>query len=190
MYLNHTKTLGVIFRVDPKAGFECYADADFAGAFQHEFSQHDPACAKSRSGWYIMYAGCPIVWASKLQTLVALSTTEAEYIALSSALHDVIPIMQLIDEIKSKGFQVLCTLPHVHCKAFEDNSGALELACLPKMRARTKHIAVCYHHFREHVCQGKIKIFPISTDLQPADMATKALPEESFVRHHKTICGK
>ncbi|KAL7447684.1 hypothetical protein ACHAXS_000067, partial [Conticribra weissflogii] len=107
MYLNHTKTLGVIFRVNPKAGFECYADADFAGAFQSEFSQQDPACAKSRSGWYIMYTGCPIVWASKLQTLVALSTTEAEYIALSSALRDIIPIMQLIDEMKGKGFQVL-----------------------------------------------------------------------------------
>ncbi len=50
-----------------------------------------------------MYAGCPIVWASKLQTLVALITTEAEYIALLSALCD-IPIMQLIDKMKSKGF--------------------------------------------------------------------------------------
>ncbi|KAL7460028.1 hypothetical protein ACHAXS_000496, partial [Conticribra weissflogii] len=80
MYLNHTKTLGVIFRVNPKAGFECYADADFA----------DPVGTKSRSGWYLMYTGCPIVWASKLQTLIALSTTKAEYIALFSALCDVI----------------------------------------------------------------------------------------------------
>lgn len=104
MYLNHTKDLGVVFKVNPKAGFECYADANFAGAFQHDFSQQNPACTKSRSGWYIMYVGCPIVWVSKLQTLVALSTTEANYIALSSALCDVIPVMQLIEEMKNKGF--------------------------------------------------------------------------------------
>ena len=73
--------------------------------------------------------------------------TEAEYIALSSALRDVIPIMQLVEEVKGKDFQVICSAPHVYCKAFEDNSGALELARLPKLRPRTKHIGVCYHHF-------------------------------------------
>lgn len=186
MYLDHTKTLGLIFKVNPKAGFECYANTNYAGAFQWEYSQQDPACAKSTSGWYMMYTGCPIVWTSKLQRLVALSTTEAEYIALSSVLYDIIPIMQLINKMISKGFQVLCTLPNIYCKAFEDNLGALELVKLPKMRSRTKHIAVCYHHFCECVRQ----IFPINTDFQPANMATKALPKESFVHHHKAICGK
>ncbi len=70
----------------------CYAEANFAGAFQREFSQQDPACATSRSGWYIMYLGYPIVWASKLQTLIALSAIEAEYIALSSVHCDIVPI--------------------------------------------------------------------------------------------------
>ncbi len=80
-----------------------------------------------------MYAGCPIVWASKLQTLVALSTTKAEYVALSSTIHDDISTIQLIDNIKKKGLQVLYTLLHVNCKGFKDNANALELACLPKM---------------------------------------------------------
>jgi hypothetical protein len=62
---------------------------------------------------------------------VALSTTEAEYIAMSQALRDVLPIMFLIQEIKAKGFQVICTKPYVYCKIFNDNSGALELAKLP-----------------------------------------------------------
>ncbi len=107
-----------------------------------------------------MYAIYPTVWASKLRTLVALSITEAEYIVLSSAICDVIPIMQLIKEIK-KGFQIPCMLPHVHCKAFEDNLGELELARVPKMHSTTKHIAVCYHHCHEYVRQGKVKIFLI-----------------------------
>ncbi len=178
MNLNHRVRVSVIFKVNPKAGFKFYADADFAGTFQHEFSQQDPACAKSRSGWYIMYPGCPIVWAFKWQILVALSTTKSKYFASSFALCDIILIMQLINKMKGKGFQLLCTLPHIHCKAFEDNSGTLELAQLPKMRQQTKHIAVCYHHFCEQICQGRIKTFPNSTDLQPIDMATKALPDE------------
>jgi hypothetical protein len=50
----------------------------------------DPSTAKSRSGWIVFYAACPVCWASKLQSQVALSTTEAEYIAMSQALRDVI----------------------------------------------------------------------------------------------------
>jgi hypothetical protein len=104
-----------------------------------------------------------------------LSTTEAEYIAMSMALRDVIPIMNLLDELKTNDFQVICTKPYVYCKVFEDNSGALELARLPKLRPRTKHINVCYHHFREHVRKGLIKIFPVDTTNQIADTLTKAL---------------
>ncbi len=114
--------------------------------------------------------------------MVALSTTEAEYIALSNALYNVIPIMEQVKEMKSCKFDVISILPYVCCKAFEDNSGALELARLPKMRSRTKHIAVCYHHFREHVHTGKIKVYPIDTKDQPANIATKALTD-LFVHH-------
>ncbi len=95
--------------------------------------------------------------------MVALSTTEAEYIALSNELCDVIPIMELLKEMRPRKFDVISILPYVYCKAFEDNSGALELVRLPKMCSRTKHIAVCYHHFREHVHAGKIKVYSIDT---------------------------
>ncbi len=150
----------------------------------------DPSTAKSRSGWIVFYAGCPVCWASKVQSQVALSTTEAEYIAMSMALRDVIPVMNLIDEIKTKGFKVICTQPYVYCKVFEDNSSALELLCLPKLRPRTKHINVCYHHFREHVRKSLINIFPIDTNDQIADTLTKALAQNDFTRHHKFMCGK
>ncbi len=78
----------------------------------------------------------------------------------------------------------------MYCKAFEDNSGALELARRPKMRSRTKHIAVCYHHFRENVRAGKIKVYPINTKDQPSHIATKALAQDLFLRHHRPICGE
>jgi hypothetical protein len=101
------------------------------------------------------------MWASKLQTQTALSTTEAEYIAISMALRNVIPIMELIKEMKGHHILVICTKPYVYCKVFEDNSGALELARLPKLCPRTKHINVCYRHFREHIRKRLIKIFPV-----------------------------
>jgi hypothetical protein len=116
--------------------------------------------AKSCSGWIVFYEGCPFCWA-KLQSQFALYTTEAEYIAMSMALRDVILIKDLIDEIKDKGFDVICSQPYVYCKVFEGNSGALESACLPKLCPRAKHINVCYHDFCEHVRKGLIKIFPI-----------------------------
>jgi hypothetical protein len=188
-YLKKTRDLGLKFNPDSTKGFECYCDADFSGNWNKAFAHIDPSTAKSRSGWVVFYANCPIIWASKLQTQVTLSTTEAEYIALSMALRDVIPIMLLIQEMKERNFQVICTEPYVYCKVFEDNSGALELARLPKLRPRTKHINVCYHHFREHVRNGLIKIFPVSTQDQVADIFTKALPQNLFVRHRQYLCG-
>ena len=72
------------------------------------------------------------------------------------ALHDVIPIMQLVVEIKAKGFPVICDIPDIYCKTFKDNSGALELARLLKLLPRTKHINQCYHHWHSFARQGLI----------------------------------
>ena len=94
----------------------------------------------------------------------------AEYIALSSALRDVTPTMELIDEMKDSGYDLISTEPIVCCKAFGDNYGALEITRLPKMRPCTKSINVIYHHFREYVQLGMIKIYPISTHDQIADI--------------------
>ncbi len=85
--------------------------------------------------------------------------------------------MKLVKAMKSCKFDVISILPYVICKAFEDNSGALEPAHLPKICSRTKHIAVCYHHFREHVLAGKIKAYHINTNNHPADIATKAIAQ-------------
>ena len=189
-YLKRTRDLGLKFKPDSTYGFECYCDADFSGNWLKFLAHLDPSTAKSRSGWVIFYAKCPIIWASKLQTQVALSTTEAEYIAMSMALRDVIPVMELLREMRELGHPVICTEPTVYCKVFEDNSGALELARMPKLRPRTKHINVCYHHFREHVRNGLIKIFPVATDEQTADVLTKPLAQNLFTKHRIAICGE
>ena len=73
-------------------------DADFAGGWKD--GDHDsPESVLSRTGFVIMYAGCPITWGSKLQTEIALSTAESEYIALSTAMREVIPFLGLMQEI-------------------------------------------------------------------------------------------
>jgi hypothetical protein len=122
--------------------------------------------------------------------MVALSTTEAEYIALSQSLRDVLPIMELVAEMKARKFRVICTEPYVYCKTFEDNSGALKLARLPKLRPRSKHINCSYHHFREHVRKGIVKIFPISTLSQVADILSKNVSQNLFVKHRIKMCGQ
>jgi hypothetical protein len=82
---------------------------------------------------------------------------------MSQALYDVISIMNLLQKMREQNFKAICMEPYVKCKLLQDNTGALELARLPKLHPRTKHINVCYHHFHKHVQTGLIKIFPIDT---------------------------
>jgi hypothetical protein len=188
-YLKKTRGLGLKFKPDPKKGFECYCDTDFSGNWNREFAPVDPSIAKSQSGWIIFYTGCPISWASKLQSQIALSTTEAEYIAMSQALRDAISIMNLLQEMREQNFKAICIEPYVYCKVFEDNTGALELARLPKLRPRTKHINVCYHHFCKHAQKGLIKIFSINTKDQIAGAFTKGLAQNDFQHHRPHMCS-
>jgi hypothetical protein len=186
-YLIGTKTKGIILH--PRSNsFDCFVDADFVGNWHRLDADKDPSTAKSRTGYVIMYAGCPIVWGSKLQREVALSTTEAEYNALSESLREVINLMQLMAETEVKlQWKVGKEPPKVHCKVFEDNSGALEMVRLPKMRPRTKHVCVRMHHFREHVRTGKVTIHKIPTRHQLVDIATKAQPRELFQSQRESL---
>jgi hypothetical protein len=186
-YLAGTKDKGLI--LNPKDhSFECFVDADFVGNWDRVNADVDPSTAKSRTGYVITYGGCPMVWASKLQREVALSTTEAEYNALSESLREVIQLMQLLEETKQTlKWATTKKPPLVHCKVFEDNSGALEMGRLPKMRPRTKHICVRMHHFREHVRQGRISLHKIPSRLQLADIATKPQPVALFQEQRESL---
>lgn len=177
-YLIGTKERGVICKPDRSKGLECYADADFAGGWDRGDSEN-PENVMSRTGYIIMYAGCPVVWCSKLQTEIALSTMEAEYIALSQAMREVIPLISLMGELQTL-VPFYNPTPQVRCKIFEDNRSCIVVAESARLTPRTKHIAIKYHHFRSIVKSGQVKIHPINTREQIADIFTKPLDERQF----------
>ena len=186
-YLLGTKDKGIIMKPDRSKGLECFVDADFAGGWNQNDAT-DADTVMSRTGYVIMYAGCPVLWCSKLQTEIALSTVEAEYLALSQALREVIPMMRLLNEVNLI-FELHIPTPAIHCKVWEDNEGCVSLATHGKFSPRTKHIGIKYHHFRQHVKDGSISIHSIDTKEQTADIFTKPLDEILFVYLRKKLCG-
>jgi hypothetical protein len=188
-YLQGSKDKGMRFKPDDKLKIDCYVDADFAGLYNVENHQ-DPVCVKSRTGYCLTLGSCPLLWVSKLQTEIALSTTEAEYIALSQSMRDLIPMRRLIKEAgEALGFDLSATAS-LHSTVFEDNNGAISLALSPKISPRTKHIAVKYHHFRTSIGEANgIVIEKIDTDKQKADIFTKGLSAEQHQAIRKLLLG-
>ena len=84
-YLVENPDRGIVYHIDKSKGLEVYVDANFAGGWSSADSDNADNVL-SRTGYIICYAGCPIIWGSKLQTEVVLLTTEVEYIAMSYAL--------------------------------------------------------------------------------------------------------
>ena len=190
-YLLGTKDKGMIIKPnldDPS--FKIYVDASFAGDFCRDNPEVEtnPETVRSRSGHVLCYADVPLLWISKLQSEVALSTTEAEFIALSNSLRDIIPISTLLNEI-SAALKLTIPQPEVLCTVFEDNNGAIAIATTPKMRPRTKHLAIKYLHFLEHVQKGTIAIKHIATDIQLADQLTHPLAATKFRQLRKLLMG-
>ena len=142
----------------------------------------------SRTGYAIYYAGCPVLWSSKLQTEIALSTTEAQYTALSSAMRDVILFMFLMKEI-SLVFLVQLPTPEVSCQVFEDNTSCIKVAKSPKFTPRTKYIAIKYHHFRRFVQNKIIKLIHIDTEEQTANIFTKPVTNDAFQYLRNKLMG-
>jgi hypothetical protein len=104
----------------------------------------------SHTGYVIFYAGCPIFWQRKLQTEIALSTAEAEYIALSQALRETIPITNLMREMNVI-FPLYFPQPKFVLKVQEDNQSCIAMSNNPKFTPKTKHTAIKFHHFCKHV---------------------------------------
>ena len=128
-YLKSTIGKGMIYKPDPSKSFEVYVDADFCGSWDKDIAHYDPDTARSRHGYVIMHAGCPILWRLQLQGEVYLSSTEREYTGLLYALWETIPIMELLKEMRRHGFDVKDHRPKVHCKVFEDNRDERAFVC-------------------------------------------------------------
>ena len=187
-YLKATRNRGTILRPQKGKGLEVYVDADFSGNWDPKESW-DRDTARSRHGYIVKYEGCPLLWKSQLQTEITLSSTESEYTGLSYGLREVIPVIEIIKEMKQFGFPIQPETPKIYCKVFEDNSGALEMASTHKYRPRTKHLNVKLHHFRDYITRGEISIHPIDTAMQQADYLTKPVNYDTLSRLRKLVMG-
>ena len=116
--------------------------------------------------------GGPISWLSKKQAVVASSTSEAEYVALSSAIQEVVWLQKsLISDIQATSQEPTLLM--------EDNQGAISIAKNPVAHSRTKHIDIRYHYIREAI-QGVVNLCYCPTEQMVADLLTKSLPREHF----------
>ena len=147
----------------------------------------------SRTGFVIRYTGCPVIWSSKLQTEIALSTAEAEYIAMSQALREALPVQGLSKEIN-------CIVPlftpttNFCLTVHEDNLSSISMAELLKCIPHNKHIAIKYHHFRSKVKKtynpsGDIVIKYISAKKQLSHIFTKPVDDVTFFTLRELLCG-
>lgn len=155
-YLKGTADIGITFRRG-QTSIEGYVDADWAG------STHD---RRSFTGYaFIMNEGC-ISWDSRKQRTVALSSTEAEYMALSEAAKEAVYLRRLLLELGEEVDVI---------KLSNDNVGAQKLASNAIYHARTKHIDIRHHFVREIVESKQIELHHIASEKMPADVLTKAL---------------
>lgn len=188
-YLIKTRDKGICFEPNLAEVLNCYVDADFAGLFGYEDDQH-PVSVKSCTGFVLTLFGCPVIFQSKLQKEVTLSSTAAEYVAFSMAMRKLLPMRRLLQEIGTKlGLEVLKTTL-INSTVFEDNQGCISLVNIPKMSTRNKYLALKYHFFREEIGESKgIVVKYISTQEQKADIFTKELPQKQFKKIYKLLMG-
>ena len=168
-YLKQTASLALVY--SPANSLFGYTDSDFAG---------DIGDRKSTSGYVFILANAAISWRSKKQTLVSLSSTEAEYVGCSEAAREAIWLRRLYNEITTKNAKV--NKPAIQL-LLSDSQGAISLAETPRFHNRTKHIAVKYHFVRDSCATGSIHLEYIPTTQMTADIMTKALPRDTHQRH-------
>jgi hypothetical protein len=161
-YLQGTKSHGIRFKSSGELDFKCFSDADWAG---------DVADRKSTSGYVFKLAGGPISWGSKKQSSVSLSTSEAEYIALSLAIQEGKWVHRLLCEIL-----VAAGVETPKLVIFEDNQSCIKMTKNPVNHGRAKHIDIKYHHIRDEVKSGEVEVEYCSTSVMLADLLTKGLP--------------
>lgn len=155
-YLKGTSDLALTYTKDEKS-IEGFVDADWANCSIDR---------KSYTGFAFTLSGCSISWESRKQT-VALSSTEAEYMALSEAAKQATYLIHLLSAFG---------IPDVTIQIFCDNNGAIKLTENPVFHAHSKHIDIRHHFVREVLSQGAISITHISTTDMASDFLTKALP--------------
>ena len=164
-YLKGTSNYGLLYskNVDNAGTMVGYSDADWAG---------DVNDRKSTSGYLFMMSGAPVSWKSRKQACVALSTAEAEYVALSTATQEATWMRKLLEDLHAEQIE-----PTV---IYEDNQPAISIAQNPQYHSKTKHIDIKHHFVREKVSDNTIKLEYCPTSKMLADILTKGLPYDKF----------
>ena len=143
-YLKGTKEYELCFkRCDGELSLIAYSDADWASSLDDRHSTTGYCFSLNENG-------PPIVWKSRKQPTVALSTCEAEYVSLAATTQESLYLMQLLNSMDNKTYKC--------AKVLEDNQGAIALSKNPVNRQRCKHIHIKYHFLREVLVSGKIDI--------------------------------
>jgi hypothetical protein len=166
-YLRFTQKLGL--HLGRNAEVMAYCDSDFAS---------DLNSRRSHTGYVFIVNGGAIAWQSKCQPTVACSSTEAEYMAASSAAREALWLRQLLPE-----FGINCTPVHIMC----DSKGALGSLNNPQITQRTKHIDVMHHFVRERAARGEINFVWIQGSENVADVLTKPLAKEAHEKHCRAM---
>lgn len=164
-YLRGTADHGIMFaRQCGQSSVVGYVDADYAGGLDDR---------RSTTGYVFTLAGGPICWRSMVQPLVALSTTESEYMAVTEAAKEALWLKGLVKELgmDQGGVQLYC-----------DSQSAIYLAKHQVYHARTKHIDVRFHKVRELIAMGDVILEKVHTSENAADMLTKTVTADKF-RH-------
>lgn len=159
-YLKGTQDIGLIYRPDSKPLIG-YTDSDW-GSCQVD--------RRSHSGFVFILSGCPVTWDAKKQKTVALSTCEAEYMALAEVAKEAVFLQRFLREL---GFNDLSDIT-----VYGDNLGAIKLASNPVFHQRSKHIDIKYHYVRDALRDEDIKIKHVPTADMIADILTKGLPRK------------
>lgn len=146
-----------------------YCDSDYAS---------DRDRSRSITGLVFTVGGHTVSWRSCLQKVVALSTTEAEYISLSESSRKSVWLKWFCEELgfKQEAAEIFC-----------DSQSAIYLAKNNMFHERTKHVRVKHNFVRELVAHGFVKVQKIHTSKNPADALTKVLSGEKFSGHLKTL---
>ncbi|GAA0153728.1 transmembrane signal receptor [Lithospermum erythrorhizon] len=134
-----------------------YVNADFGGEVDHR---------KSTTGYIFTVGNTSVSWMSQLQKIVALSTTEAEYVAITEASKEMIWLQGLLTEL---GFK------QENNVLYSDSQSAIHLAKNSAFHARTKHIGLRYHFIRSLLANEVLTLGKIQGAKNPADMLTKTV---------------
>lgn len=163
-----------VLKLESKKAYEGeiigYCDANYA-------SNTDDR--KSVSGYAIYYMGALVSWKSKTQQCVTMSSTEAEYVAMSMCVMEMDFVRQVIE---SMGFEVKLPM-----KLYVDNVSAIELAKNYSTSGRTKHIDVRFHYIREMIEQGMLELVFVPTNSNTSDIFTKNVSTEKYKSHSHNL---